>query len=85
MNAASNRKAGSFVVGSHFTFDRSLDSMRIVVDSLGGLIDTHSWGLVAPATIVFDTVGTRIDSVAGAQRRGRLGRAARPRCPTRAP
>ena len=63
VNAASNRKTGSFVVGSHLSFDRSLDSMRILVDSLGGLIDTHTWGLVTPATIVFDTVGTRIDSV----------------------
>ncbi|HSU94208.1 MAG TPA: translocation/assembly module TamB [Gemmatimonadaceae bacterium] len=64
VNAASNRKAGSFVASSHLTFDRSLDSMRIVVDSLGGLIDTHRWGLVAPATVVFDSVGTRVDSVA---------------------
>ena len=64
VTAASTRKAGSFVAGSHLTFDRSLDSMRIVVDSLGGLIDTHRWGLVAPATVVFDTVGTRVDSVA---------------------
>ncbi len=37
--------------------------MRIAVDSLGALIDTHKWALVAPATIVFDTVGTRMDSV----------------------
>ena len=59
--------------------------MRIVVDSLGGLIDTHTWGLVAPATVVFDTVGTRIDSVGGAQRRGRLGRAARPTLPNTRP
>ena len=64
VSAASSRKAGSFVVGSHLSFDRSLDSMRIVVDSLGGLVDTHTWGLIAPATIVFDTVGTRLDSVA---------------------
>ena len=63
LSAASNRKTGSFVVGSHLTFDRSLDSLRVVVDSLGGLIDTHQWGLVSPATIVMDTVGTRLDSL----------------------
>ncbi|MDB4909770.1 MAG: hypothetical protein JWO39_593 [Gemmatimonadetes bacterium] len=63
VSAASNRRAGSFVAGTHLTFDRSLDSLRLMVDSLGGLVDTHPWGLVAPATIVFDTVGTRIDSV----------------------
>src|SRR6185312_14618153 len=61
--AAGARKAGSFVVGSHVAFDRTLDSLRFVVDSLGGLIDAHQWGLVAPATIVFDTVGTHVDSV----------------------
>ena len=61
--AAGSRKAGTFVVGSHVAFDRSLDSLRFVVDSLGGLIDAHQWGLVAPATIVFDTIGTHVDSV----------------------
>lgn len=72
LSAASNRKSGSFVVGSHLNFERSLDSLRVVVDSLGGLIDTHTWGLLAPATIVFDTVGTRVDSVAA--RSGEGGR-----------
>jgi translocation and assembly module TamB len=61
--AAGSRRAGSFVVGSHVAFDRSLDSLRLVVDSLGGLIDAHPWGLVAPATIVFDTIGTHVDSI----------------------
>ncbi|MEO8881259.1 MAG: translocation/assembly module TamB, partial [Gemmatimonadaceae bacterium] len=63
LSAASNRHTGSFVVGSHLVFDRSLDSLQLVVDSLGGLIDTHQWGLVAPATIVLDTSGTHIDSL----------------------
>ncbi|HEY8795220.1 MAG TPA: translocation/assembly module TamB domain-containing protein [Gemmatimonadaceae bacterium] len=62
--AASNRHTGSFVVGSHLAFDRSLDSLRLVVDSLGGLIDTHQWSLASPATVVFDTGGTRLDSLA---------------------
>ena len=62
--AASNRRTGSFVVGSHLAFDRSLDSLRLVVDSLGGLFDTHQWSLVSPATVVFDSGGTRLDSLA---------------------
>ena len=61
--AAGSRRAGTFVVGSHVAFDRTLDSLRLVIDSLGGLVDAHQWGLVAPATIVFDTVGTHVDSV----------------------
>jgi translocation and assembly module TamB len=61
--AAGNRHAGSFVAGSHLTFERSIDSLRLVIDSLGGLIDTHAWGLVRPVTIVFDTVGTHLDSL----------------------
>ena len=61
--AGSNRRTGSFVAGSHLTFDRSLDSLRLAIDSLGGLIETHQWGLVTPATLVFDTVGTRLDSL----------------------
>src|SRR5450432_708225 len=63
LSAAGNRRAGSFVIGSHLAFDRSLDSLRLVIDSLGALIDAHQWRLVAPATVVFDTVGTRIDSL----------------------
>ena len=63
ISAASNHRTGSFVVGGHLAFDRSLDSLRLVVDSLGGLIDTHHWGIVSPATIVFDTAGTRLDSL----------------------
>jgi translocation and assembly module TamB len=63
LSAAGNRRAGSFVIGSHLAFHRSLDSLRLVIDSLGALIDAHQWRLVAPATIVFDTVGTRIDSI----------------------
>jgi translocation and assembly module TamB len=70
VRAASNRHAGSFVAGSHLTYDRSLDSLRLVVDSLGGLIDTHAWGLSAPATIVFDTGGTRLDSLAARSAEG---------------
>ena len=63
MMAASNRRAGSFVAGSHLVFDRTLDSLRLVVDSLGGLIGSHEWGLATPATLVFDTVGTHLDSL----------------------
>jgi translocation and assembly module TamB len=70
--AASNRRTGSFVVGSHFAFDRSLDSLRLVVDSLGGLFDTHQWSLISPATVVFDSGGTRLDSLAA--RSGEGGR-----------
>ncbi|MGH7621758.1 MAG: translocation/assembly module TamB domain-containing protein, partial [Gemmatimonadaceae bacterium] len=62
-SAAGFRKAGSFVVGSHVAFDRTLDSLRFVIDSLGGLIDAHQWGIVAPATIVLDTAGTHVDSM----------------------
>ncbi|MDQ2929761.1 MAG: translocation/assembly module TamB domain-containing protein [Gemmatimonadota bacterium] len=63
VSAVSSRRTGSFVVGSHLAFDRSLDSLQLVIDSLGGLIDTHAWGLASPATIVLDTAGTRIDSL----------------------
>jgi translocation and assembly module TamB len=61
--AASDRRAGSFAAGSHVRFARTADSLRVVIDSLGGLIDAHPWRLTAPTTIVFDTVGTHIDSV----------------------
>jgi translocation and assembly module TamB len=70
--AASNRRTGSFAVGSHLAFDRSLDSLRLVVDSLGGLFDTHQWRLVGPATVVFDSGGTRLDSLAARSGEGGL-------------
>ena len=62
-SAASNRRTGSFVAGSHLTFDRSLDSLRLAIDSLGGLIETHQWGLLAPATSSSTPAGTRLDSL----------------------
>ncbi|MBA2683091.1 MAG: translocation/assembly module TamB [Gemmatimonadaceae bacterium] len=63
LSAASNRKSGSFVAGTHLSFDRSIDSLSLAIDSLGGLIDAHEWGITTPARLILDTAGTRLDSL----------------------
>ncbi|HXY31936.1 MAG TPA: translocation/assembly module TamB domain-containing protein [Gemmatimonadaceae bacterium] len=70
LRTTSSRVGGKSDVGAEVAVQRFANSFRIVVDSLAGRYADQSWTLTGPSTVVVDSGGLQIDSLAITSGRG---------------